>query len=193
MTESGDRPLLFLDVDGPLIPFGSDHGYPATFKTHEMRPEPWWVAENPLLVRLNPAHGPRLLALPCDLVWATAWGSDANDLIGPLIGLPELPVVIGPDDDQDQDQNQNDAPAHASPDANDSGLHWKTPLLLDWAAGRPFIWVDDEITDADRTWVTQNHPHPTLLHHVNHRIGLTEADFATLTTWLQAPQAPQGR
>lgn len=179
MTDSGDRPLLFLDVDGPLIPFGSDQGYPDAFLTHEMRPEPWWVAENPLLVRLNPAHGPRLLALDCDLIWATTWMHDANDLIGPLIGLPELPVMTGPGAPDDEETGLDEAYASQM-----SGVHWKTPLVVEWAAGRPFIWVDDEITIADRTWVYAHHRGRALLHLVDHRTGLTDADFETLATWL---------
>jgi hypothetical protein len=49
---------------------------------------------NPLLARLDPEHGRRLSALPCELVWATTWMADANSEIAPRIGLPELPVVV---------------------------------------------------------------------------------------------------
>jgi hypothetical protein len=35
-----------------------------------------------------------------------------------------------------------------------------------WAAGRPFAWVDDEITDADRDWVSAHHGGRALLHRV---------------------------
>jgi hypothetical protein len=34
----------------------------------------------------------------------------------------------------------------------DDGVHWKTRALVARAAGRPFVWVDDEIRDADRGW-----------------------------------------
>lgn len=37
------------------------------------------------------------------------------------------------------------------------GLHWKTRTLVEWVSERPFIWVDDEITDADRGWVLTHH------------------------------------
>ena len=33
------------------------------------------------------------------------------------------------------------------------GVYWKTPEIMAWADGRPFAWIDDEITDADREWV----------------------------------------
>jgi hypothetical protein len=53
-----------------------------------------------LLDRLDPADGRRLLALGCQLVWATTWMADANDLVAPRLGLPELPVVEFPEDDE---------------------------------------------------------------------------------------------
>jgi hypothetical protein len=87
---AGSVPLLFLDVDGPLIPFGSPRPYP-TYKTERLKP--LGTASHPLLPRLDPAHGPRLMALPCEVVWATTWMADANECIAPRLGLPELPVV----------------------------------------------------------------------------------------------------
>ncbi|MDQ0938687.1 hypothetical protein QFZ67_000392 [Streptomyces sp. V1I1] len=133
MTGSVQRPLLFLDVDGPLIPFGTAQQYP----TYQTGPELSETDSNPLLARVNPEHGPRLAALPCDPVWATTWMTDANEYIAPRIGLPQLAVVIWPEpSDVDEQDEQN-------------GLHWKTRALVDWAAGRSFAWVDDEMVLAD--------------------------------------------
>lgn len=93
MPGTAPRPLLFLDVDGPLIPFGAtSQRYP----TYRMGSELQDTGSNPLVERINPAHGPRLAALGCDLVWATTWMSDANDCISPRLGLPELAVVVWP-------------------------------------------------------------------------------------------------
>lgn len=63
------------------------------------------------------------------------------------------------------------------------GLHWKTPALVAWAAGRPFAWVDDEIGAADRAWVAARHAGPALPHHVDARRGLGGNDCATLAGW----------
>jgi hypothetical protein len=72
------RPLVFVDVDGVLIPFrprpsisgrrgvGDAHGGDGP--------------GNPLLERLDPDDGRRLLDLPGDLVWASTWMADTNDL-----------------------------------------------------------------------------------------------------------------
>ncbi|MFI0895132.1 HAD domain-containing protein [Streptomyces sp. NPDC020983] len=158
------RPILFLDVDGPLIPFGATREqYPDGYPTYV----PQEAGANPLLARVAPALGPRLLALPCDLVWATTWESEANECLAPLLGLPQLPVVTWPE--------PSDEPELA-------GLHWKTRTLVEWAADHPFAWLDDEITDADRTWANAHHPSRTLLHRVDHRHGLPAADFADLET-----------
>lgn len=157
------RPLLFLDVDGPLLPFG---GVP--------QPGLRRSVVVPHLARLLPDAGLRLLALPCTLVWATTWQEDANTAIASRIGLPRLPVVTWP----------VPAPAHESEDRW-LGLCWKTRTLVDWAAGRPFAWVDDEITDADREWVPAHHPGPALLHWVEPSRGLTDQDFTVLDAWLR--------
>jgi hypothetical protein len=58
-------------------------------------------------------------------------------------------------------------------------LHWKIRHLVEWAAGRRFVWVDDEITDADWTWVAANHSAPALLHRVDPRRGLTDTSTPT--------------
>lgn len=159
------RPLLFLDVDGPLIPFGGGH-YP----THGTAP----AAANPLLTRVDPAHGPRLAALPCELVWATTWMADANDSLAPRLGLPPLPVVAWPEPSEVEERDVR------------AGLHWKTRALVGWAAGRAFAWVDDELTDTDRAWVGEHHRGAALLHRVDPRQGLTDDDYTALAEWLRA-------
>lgn len=67
VTGPAPRPLLFLDVDGPLIPFG---GAPRQYQTYQAAPAPAPEAgANPLLSRINPQHGPRLIApgWPCTI------------------------------------------------------------------------------------------------------------------------------
>jgi hypothetical protein len=70
-------------------------------------------------------------------------------------------------------------------DEGPRGLHWKTRRLVEWANGRPFIWVDDEISAMDRLWVDAGHSGPALLHRVDPAKGLTDDDFTTLADWLR--------
>lgn len=165
MTGYAQRPLLFLDVDGPLLPFGAG-------PQHQLSAGEESTSH---LARLDPQIGPRLAALPCELVWATTWEQEANAEIAPRIGLPRLPVVNWPEPSAEHERENQWF-----------GLHWKTRTVVAWAAGRPFAWIDDEITDADREWVCAHHHGRALLHHVASSRGLTEDDFATLDQWLRA-------
>ena len=141
MTGQAERPLLFLDVDGPLLPFGEDPQHTRRHATPDSR-----------LSRLSPRLGLRLAALPCELVWATTWEDDANAEVAPRLGLPTLPVVNWPE-----------SSGHEREDIW-LGLCWKTRTLVDWADGRPFVWVDDELglrqksktcTASSRSWASR--------------------------------------
>jgi hypothetical protein len=173
MTGRSDRPLLFLDVDGPLIPFRGrpTRRTPAVidfgFRSND-------VVGNPLVDRLDPADGHKLSGLGCQLVWATTWMAEANEVISPRLGLPALPVVDFPDTD--------DEPLR--------GVHWKTVSLVRWAAGRSFVWIDDEATDVDRQWVSSHHPGPALVHRVDPFVGLVDADYSMIRRWLAGAAAP---
>ncbi|MFB7835511.1 hypothetical protein [Streptomyces sp. NPDC056056] len=157
-------PLLFLDVDGTLLPYAGAQ-LPST-------PEEWdrWQRpDNPQLAKLVREHGPLLSALPCELMWATAWMHDANTVLAPLLGIPDLPV----------------APLPEPPEDDEPGVvHWKTRALVETAAGRPFVWADDELTDLDRAWVARHHRGAALLHRVDSTTGLTQEDLAAVHAWL---------
>jgi hypothetical protein len=134
-----------------------------------MRPSGWenpW--QKPLRVWLNPSHGPALQALPFDLVWCTTWAAEANEWIGPHLGLPELPVIDWPDEARKE-----------RPDR----VFWKTAYVVESAAGRPFAWIDDDFTDRDREYVTAHHNGAALLHWVSPRLGLLGPDFQALAGW----------
>ena len=166
------RPLLYLDVDGPLNPYAAKpHRRPEGYTTHRMKPEGWLAQHpglppsrvRPLRVWLNPSHGQALLKLTdrYDLIWATTWREEANTFIAPVLGLPPLPVV--------------DWPTTLAPGPN--GTFWKTRHLVNHAEGRPFVWLDDELDDRDRDFVAAHHDGPALLHWVDPRVGLPERDF----------------
>lgn len=119
MPDHAERPLLFLDVDGTLLPCRG-----ARLPSTPQGWEEWQDVSNPQLAKIDLGHGPRLLALPCVLMWATAWMESANEVIAPLLGLPEFPVADLPE----------------APEEYEVGvLNWKTQALVQAAAGRPFI------------------------------------------------------
>ncbi|MFF7439190.1 HAD domain-containing protein [Streptomyces sp. NPDC008122] len=166
------KPLLLIDVDGPLNPYAAQRERrPAGYTTHRMRPDGWFGTK-PLRVWLNPDHGSELLALAeaYELVWATTWKGEANGWIGPRLGLPELPFVDWP-------KMHGAAPR---------GTFWKTRYVLEYAAGRPFAWVDDDITPYDHEYVEQKHLAAALLLRVDPRIGLVRPDFDALAEWAAA-------
>ncbi|MGW0842616.1 hypothetical protein ACWD26_21125 [Streptomyces sp. NPDC002787] len=178
------RPLLYLDVDGPLNPYAAKpERRPDGYATHRMKPRGWLAQHpgrppasvKPLRVWLNPEHGRQLLELSelFDLVWATTWVGEANTYIGPVLGLPELPVVDWPET----------GGSGVSGVAEHPGVFWKTPRLVEHAAGRPFAWVDDEIGVPDRDFVAGRHPGSALLHRTDPRLGLCAPDFGTLAAF----------
>ncbi|WP_125777733.1 HAD domain-containing protein [Antribacter gilvus] len=163
MTDA-ERPLLFLDVDGTLLPFGGTGMLPLPCKydpSETARPE---------LDLIDPTLGPLLMALHCDVVWATAWMGDANDVVATRAGLPVLPVADLPD----------------YGDGDPDGLGWKTRALVREAAGRPFIWVDDDISEMDRWWIELEHPGPALAFRVEPAVGLTAAGIEQIAAWMQS-------
>ncbi|MCQ1577257.1 hypothetical protein [Streptomyces parvus] len=173
------RPLLLIDVDGPLNPWAAKPSKrPEGYLTHRMRPTGWkHPRQKPLRVWLNPEHGPQLLALPFDLVWATTWTHEANEWISPPLGLPDLPVITWPDDERTATS------PYWKPEPK---VFWKTRTIVEYAAGRPFAWIDDDLTDLDRAYVARHHDGPALLHHVHPRLGLLPDDFKALAAWAKS-------
>ncbi|MFF1820997.1 HAD domain-containing protein [Kribbella sp. NPDC058245] len=162
------RPLLLLDVDGPLNPYRAK-AIPPGYVRHEIvEGEKTWV------VLLNPQHGVELntLAGSFELVWATTWEHGANRLLGPLLGLPELPVIIWPPRESMTRTRRGS---------------WKTPYIAEWAADRAFAWVDDEVNRYDRFYLDNAHGPAHLAHRVEPHVGLTAADFAVLKGWAENP------
>lgn len=160
------KPLLLLDVDGPLNPFEAST-CPQGYTIHRVRPEGWGTA---LRLYLNPRHGRMLTQITryVDLVWATAWREEANREIGPRIGLPELPVVP-------LEGGWHTVTAHI----------WKLDAVSAYVGERPFAWFDDDFTKDDLNWaaVRSIEVAPTFLVSVDPQIGLVRADVDKVERW----------
>lgn len=148
-------PFLFMDVDGVLNPFPD---CPPGFVEYDFFPED----DEP--VRLAAHHGSwlRELATVFDLVWASGWGQDANRLLSPFFGLPELPAIALP-------------PIPFEP-------HEKVPAVASFAGDRPAAWVDDNVTPEAREWADMRLV-PTLLLEIDSATGLTRAAVDKLLRW----------
>ena len=83
-------------------------------------------------MRRSTGPGSGRSAIEFELVWATGWEHDANRLIAPILGLPALPVMEFP--------------------RNADGRFTKLPTITRFAAGRPLVWIDDELSDAAHAW-----------------------------------------
>ncbi|MFE3170306.1 hypothetical protein ACFXPA_31855 [Amycolatopsis sp. NPDC059090] len=89
--------------------------------------------------------------------------------------MPSLPVVRWPEPSAAEEREDRWF-----------GVHWKTRTLVEWADGRPFVWVDDEITERDQEWVRARHPGRALLHRVAPDRGLAEEDLVVIGEWLRS-------
>lgn len=171
------RPLLLIDIDGPLNPWASRlQSRPAGYVELRFRLSRWSRRKS-LCVWLNPHHGSDLIGLAertgVELVWATTWGHKANTMVGPAIGLPALPVIefAGPHSD-----------VHST---------WKYPAVARYAYGRPLAWLDDDFdlyATARDAFLAKRKANgtATLLVRVSPHVGMTTADLDLVETWLSS-------
>lgn len=158
--------LLLLDVDGPLNPYAAKpHRRPQGYDTHRLSPQ--GHRGQPYRVWLSKEHGPMLLDFAkqhnIELVWCTTWEHDANRLIGPNMGLPELPVI----------------------EFGWTALQWKFSAVLEYARGRQIAWLDDDfdIYKQEKQWFEDQRSEPTLLHWIDPKIGLKQEDLDKVGEW----------
>jgi hypothetical protein len=143
------RPLLFLDVDGVLALWD-----PIVDVDHVRPAGPTGL---PVLVPVGTAGRLQRLAACFDVVWATAWGTDAPEFLAPLLGVgADWPVL-------------------------DFDLY-KWAAVCDHAAGRPFAWIDDEAR-GDELNVRDHCQAPYLIVHADHRVGLDDQAVAQLLSF----------
>lgn len=163
------KPLLLIDVDGPLNPWAQSNNQlrkGKQFHLYKLLGHKVW---------LNRWHGEELFKLTdvFDLVWATTWEHEANSLIGPRIGLPELPVI--------------EFAKHCPSQPPEPGLHWKTAVITAYAVAhdRSFAWVDDEVGVRDGVWFSRWCSHPFLTLKIDPVTGLTADHFRELRGWAE--------
>lgn len=162
------KTLILVDVDGPLNPYAAKPTRrPVGYSTHRLAPA-GFNPRKPLRVWLNEQHGGMLMSLAKEtdgeLVWCTMWELDANKMIGPRIGLPEIPTI----------------------QFGFKGFQWKYNAVLDYTAGRKFVWFDDEFDNFkdERKWFESKKKEPYLLHYIDPRIGVTQQSLDIAKEWI---------
>jgi hypothetical protein len=101
------------------------------------------------------------------LVWATAWGADANAALAPLFHLEPLPTI--------------DLRAASA----GIGQTWKLPAVQAFVKDRPFAWVDDELGGDGHAWAERREA-SSLLIDTNPARGISHAVIAELLAFAEA-------
>jgi hypothetical protein len=161
----GQQPILFVDVDGVISTWGFDHtSIPGRMHNvdgifHHIAPQ---------------ASGCINALIPhFEMIWATGWGSRANDHLPFILGLPgEFEVVD----------------FKVAPSLDGSG-HWKLDALAARAAGRAAAWIDDGLDEECFAWAAGRGA-PTLLVHTESHTGITEEHVDELVAWSSSVSGP---
>jgi L-amino acid N-acyltransferase YncA len=153
------KPILFVDIDGVLNPFGGD--CPAGYVDHDLFPQ------DDLPIRICQDHSDWLTELSShfDLVWATGWNASDRKVLGSVLALPTFhgaaempPVPFVPSD--------------------------KVPGVAAIAGERACVWIDDLVTPEAKSWARERDA-PTLLIETQSHLGMTSEHVDELIAWRQ--------
>lgn len=187
------KPILLWDIDGVIAPFGGDHalklGTATTLAeqeqlTHELHITEW----DHLYIKKDLKYKMRRLQEHFDFVWGTGWGGyNANLMVAPLLELPPLPAVEFDGHIPGVVKMTHEGPVwmdKSSPTPD----YWKMPWIEKWAKehGRPFLFIDDEMTDEAIEWAKlRNETIPTLFVRTDPNIGWIDDHEAQLVEWAE--------
>jgi hypothetical protein len=147
------KPLLLLDVDGVLCPFGIDPDCPPEgYALTEIGGVPLWLSKG------NVAYLKDLRNY-YELAWATMWEDSANELLSPWHNLNNLPYVPFTE--------------YLTSDKYTWREHYKLGAIKEFVGSRPCVWVDDDIDESVLRWASEREE-PTLAVPVLPNFGLDE-------------------
>jgi hypothetical protein len=155
------KPILAVDVDGVISLFD--------FEQPRAPAETRFEVIDGVVHCISIGAGEQLhrLGEHFELLWATGWEARANERLGALLDLPELPYLT------------------FDGKARFGSSHWKLGPLERYSQGRPLAWVDDCLGDACVSWARQR-PEPTLLVSTAPHRGLEESHVETLELWARS-------
>jgi hypothetical protein len=172
------RPLLLVDVDGVLCPFGGP--MPDGYQAAQLG------AEGDL--RWSEQNAGRLerLAEVFDCAWCTARYDDVLTTIARLHGFGEdWPVVSFEGGAYKSEGRYYIVRAELERDTT-----WKLPFVRVWLEqngweDRPLAWLDDDTTRDVYLWEWERNQQqiPTLVWHVSPALGLTNTDTNHVRAW----------
>jgi hypothetical protein len=167
-----DKPLLLLDVDGVINVFNHNHNS-RLYLRHTAHTN---QGSFRLKIRTDLKDHLAKLAEHYHLVWCTMWDEEANEHIGPLVGLPSLPYLPV--------SGHQKGVVYAE---NNRQLHRKVPSIVARVDDRRFAWVDDELSLADHAWADRRSlAVPTHVEKTDERQGLIDHQVKRLVVWAQS-------
>ncbi|WP_402463724.1 hypothetical protein [Isoptericola aurantiacus] len=157
-----DRPLLILDLDGAISPYGTQ----TRGGLQLARVGGYRMLYRPAVVEvLNDIHLDGVI----DLRWLTSWGNDARTHVAPTLGLADFPLL---------DTLDRDRPPAVSPKL--ASIRRCVP------EGRRFAWIDDDITATHRRELSNSYGPACLLLRPPVTTGLTVDDLDIARNFLTA-------
>jgi Swiss Army Knife RNA repair-like protein len=152
-AQTGDKPLLFVDIDGVISLFG--------FASAD-RPAGTWLNVDGIPHLISATASGHLLAVGrmFDLVWCSGWEEKADEHLVHVLQLPVRPPFL-------------------TFPAVPTAAHWKLEAVDRHAGSRPLAWIDDRFDDSCHAWARARTA-PTLLVETDPAVGLSDAHVAVL-------------
>jgi hypothetical protein len=154
---------IYLDVDGVLNPIThkSRHKHWADYKRHHVKVRD----HNNLGLWMSMEMGAALLSVAAEhcaeIIWSTTWLDEANEIISPLVGLPNNLRVVPFEYWKDRDEHNCG----------------KIPYIAEFCDDNAIVVIDDCLGFADKCWLNERE-YPTLGIKPYDSVGLTKDHIA---------------